>query len=179
MPCPTFSMAPAVHAPPSHEGTQLCARRSALLLRHAHGAALAPGGLCALPTHAQSRVVSQATVSPDLLQALKIVTHLHVHGVRHDLRVFAVLRVLFAIQHPIRYLELPRVLDDSHQALNLLSFFAADVGEPAAHTLDGCQGKHDLDLSVKVGVQHTQNVLKVSLVHYHGPHGRTRQVGRR
>lgn len=42
-----------------------------------------------------------------------------------------------------------------------LGLLAADVGEAAADTPDGGQREHDLLLAVDVGVQHTQNVLKL------------------
>jgi hypothetical protein len=41
------------------------------------------------------------------------------------------------------------------------SHLAAEVGEAATHTLDGAESELGLDASINVGVQHTQNVLKV------------------
>ena len=42
-----------------------------------------------------------------------------------------------------------------------IGFLADDVGETATNTLDGSEGKHDLLLSIDVGVEHTKNVLKL------------------
>lgn len=65
-------------------------------------------------------IVPQTPVSADLLEALQILTQLHVEGVGHHLAELAVLDVLLTVKHPIRHLELARVLDDRHQTLNLL-----------------------------------------------------------
>jgi hypothetical protein len=56
----------------------------------------------------------------NLLEALEILAQLNVKRVRHHLAELAVLHVLLPVQHPIRNLELTRVLDDRHQTLNLL-----------------------------------------------------------
>ena len=45
-----------------------------------------------------------------------------------------------------------------------LSLLAHSGGEAATNTLDGGQGVHDLLLSIDVGVEHTENVLELSLV---------------
>ena len=65
--------------------------------------------------------MTQATVGADLLEALQVVTELHVEGVRDALRELAILRVLLAVEHPVRHLELARVLHDRHKPLDLLS----------------------------------------------------------
>ena len=64
--------------------------------------------------------MTQATVGTDLLEALEVLTQLHVEGVGHHLAELAILDVLLTVKHPIRHLELARVLDDRHQTLNLL-----------------------------------------------------------
>ena len=64
--------------------------------------------------------MTQATVGTDLLEALEVLAQLHVERVGDDLRELAVLHVLLPVQHPVRHLELARVLDDRHQTLNLL-----------------------------------------------------------
>ena len=45
-----------------------------------------------------------------------------------------------------------------------LSLLAHGSGETATNTLDGCQGVDDLLLAIDVGVEHTKNVLELSLV---------------
>lgn len=62
----------------------------------------------------------QATVSPDLLQSLQIVTELRVHGVRQNLAVLAVDNVPLPVQEPCGDLELGGVLDDGNEALELI-----------------------------------------------------------
>ena len=46
-----------------------------------------------------------------------------------------------------------------------LSLLAHGSGETATNTLDGGQGVDDLLLAIDVGVEHTKNVLELSLVH--------------
>lgn len=62
----------------------------------------------------------QATVSPDLLQSLQIITELRVNGVRQNLAVLAVDNVPLPVQEPCRDLELGGVLDDGNEALELI-----------------------------------------------------------
>jgi hypothetical protein len=64
--------------------------------------------------------VTQATVSPDLLEPLQVIAQLHVERVGHHLRKLAVLVVLLPVEHPVGNLELARVLHDGHKPLNLL-----------------------------------------------------------
>lgn len=56
--------------------------------------------------------------------------------------------------------QLPRSTNSPLAHVNL-SLLAGEVGEAATNTADGGQGVHDLLLAIHVGVQHTQNVLKV------------------
>ena len=46
-----------------------------------------------------------------------------------------------------------------------LSLLARNVGKAAADTLDGGEREHHLHPAVKVGVEHTKNVLEIRLVH--------------
>jgi hypothetical protein len=74
----------------------------------------------------------------------------------------------------VPHLELPRVLHDGDEPLDLLggelagtlvqvhlSLLACHVGEAPPNTLDRGQREHDLDLAVQVGVEHTKDVLEV------------------
>ena len=65
-----------------------------LLLRHTDGAATAAGRLCVLTAHAEAPVVTETTVSADLLKALEILTELRVEAVSEELRVLAINNVL-------------------------------------------------------------------------------------
>ncbi len=93
---------------------------SALLLRHTNGAASPARRLGVLPTHAQAPVVPQTAVRADLLQPLQVVAQLAVDAVRQDLAVFAVDNVALPVEEPRGDLVLRRVLDDGHEALELL-----------------------------------------------------------
>ena len=46
-----------------------------------------------------------------------------------------------------------------------LSLLANGHGETTTNTLDGGQGVDDLLLSINVSVEHTENVLELSLIH--------------
>ena len=63
----------------------------------------------------------QAPVSANLLEALEILTQLHVEGVGNGLAELAVLCVLLTVKHPVRDLELARILHDRHKPLDFLS----------------------------------------------------------
>lgn len=56
-----------------------------LLLGHTHGLTLVTGGFGMLTAGTQSPVMTQTSVSPDLLQSLKVLTQLVVQHVSHDL----------------------------------------------------------------------------------------------
>ena len=73
-----------------------------------------------LATDTEAPKVSQTTVGTDFLQALEIVTDLRVDAVGQDLVVLAVDNVLLPVQEPCGDLELGRVLDDGHNALQLV-----------------------------------------------------------
>jgi hypothetical protein len=118
--------------------------------------------------------MSQATVSAYLLQSLKIITEFRVNTVRQYLRVLAIDDVLLSVQKPRRDLELCRVLDDRDNAFQFIrvqvpstlveiniGFLADQVGVPTANTLDLSQGVHDFALSINIGVEETENVLKL------------------
>lgn len=159
-----------------------------LLLRHTDGAATAAGRLGVLTAHAQAPVVTETTVVTDLLETLKVLTHLVVKTVGEDLGVGTVLDVLLPVKEPGGDLVLQGVLDDVDDALKLIvgeltsalvhvdiGLLAHQVGVPTTHTLDGSQGEHDLLLPLNVGVEETKDVLELVLVgDNEGLHGRKR-----
>lgn len=74
--------------------------------------------------------MADTTVRADLLQAFHVLTELVVEDIRHGLRPLAVLGVLLPVKEPPRDLELLRVLDHSHEALNLvLSELSSSLGQ--------------------------------------------------
>jgi hypothetical protein len=72
-----------------------------------------------LTAHTETPVVTETTVSADLLEALEIVTELRVDTVGEDLRVLAVDNVALPVQEPCGDLVLGRVLHDGDDTLKL------------------------------------------------------------
>lgn len=145
-----------------------------LLLRHTHSATTTAGGLGVLAPHTQAPVVTQATVSSDLLHALQIFTELSLQVVRHHLTVLAILNVLLSVEEPVWDLVLAGVAHDSHDLLNLLfsqlpstlglvnvCLLQHNVGVAPTNTLDGRHGEHNLAPAINVGVHQTQDVLEL------------------
>lgn len=91
-----------------------------LLLLVRHGLTTATSRARVLATSAQVPVVTQTTVSADLLQALKVVTQLGLHVVGQDLHVLARSEVLLPVEEPVGNLELLRSLEDVDNALELI-----------------------------------------------------------
>jgi hypothetical protein len=75
-----------------------------LLLGDTDGSAAATSGLGVLTTDTEAPVVTETTVSTDLLEALKIVTELGVDTVGEGLRVLAVDNVALPVEEPGRNL---------------------------------------------------------------------------
>ena len=72
-----------------------------------------------LAADAEAPVVTETTVSADLLQALEVLTELGVDTVGEDLRVLAVDNVALPVEEPGGDLVLGGVLDDGDDALEL------------------------------------------------------------
>ena len=72
--------------------------------------------------------MSETTVRPDLLQALKIVTHLRVDSVGQDLRVLSVNDILLPVQEPGGDLELGRILHNGDDTLKLIRVKVTSAG---------------------------------------------------
>lgn len=147
-----------------------------LLLGDTDGPAAATSRLGVLTTDTETPVVTQTTVSADLLQALKVLTELGVDTVGKDLRILAIDDIALTVKEPRWDLVGQRVLDDRDQALELfrgeltspllqidIGLLADKVGVTATNTLDLSQGVDDLLLAVNVGVEQTQNVIEVGL----------------
>lgn len=94
-------------------------RLTSLLLGDTDGAAPATGGLGVLSTDTETPVMTETTVSADLLQALEIVTELGVDVVGQDLVVLAVHDIALSVEEPGGDLVLRGVLDDGDDALEL------------------------------------------------------------
>eukprot|EP00353_Schmidingerella_taraikaensis_P007849 CAMPEP_0185579484 /NCGR_PEP_ID=MMETSP0434-20130131/14922_1 /TAXON_ID=626734 ORGANISM="Favella taraikaensis, Strain Fe Narragansett Bay" /NCGR_SAMPLE_ID=MMETSP0434 /ASSEMBLY_ACC=CAM_ASM_000379 /LENGTH=128 /DNA_ID=CAMNT_0028197513 /DNA_START=110 /DNA_END=493 /DNA_ORIENTATION=- len=110
----------------------------------------------------------------DLLQALQILAHLSDQAVDNNLRSLTGHSVLLSVDKPVGNLVLLVVGNDGAQQLNLfvgkstsatvdvhLSLLADKIGITASNTSDLGKGEHHLSLTIDVGVQHTQDVLKL------------------
>ena len=147
-----------------------------------------------LTTDTEAPVVTETTVSADLLQALEIVTELAVDTVGEYLAVLAIDDIALPVEEPAGDLvcamsetvmkpeysaqhTLERVLDDGDDALKLfggevtgalaeidIGLLADQVGVSATDTLDLGQGVHDLLLAIDVRVQQTDDVLEAGRV---------------
>ena len=65
-----------------------------------------------MTAHTETPVVTEPTVSPDLLESLKILTQLVVEDVGHDLGGLAVLDVALPVEEPVGNLVLTGVLNE-------------------------------------------------------------------
>lgn len=107
---------------PSRLSTQYhnqSSRLTTLLLGDTNGSATSAGGLGVLSTDTESPVVSETTVSADLLEALQIVSELGVDTVGQNLGVLAVDDISLSVQEPSGDLVLSRVLDNGDDSLEL------------------------------------------------------------
>lgn len=127
-----------------------------------------------LTADTETPVVTETTMVTDLLQTLKILTHLAVKTVGQDLGVLAINNILLSVKEPVGNLVLAGVLQDGDNALQFfvgqlsgslveinIGLLASNVGITTANTLDGSQSNHNLVLTINVGVEETQNVLKL------------------
>jgi len=149
-------------------------RHLTALLGDTNSLTTATSRLGVLTTYAETPEVAETAVCPNLLQTLQIVTELRVDGVGEDLAVLAIDNVPLPVQEPCGDLELRRVLDNGDKPLKLvrveltgtfvqvnIGLLANDVGVATTDTLDFGQGVHDLALAINIGVEETQNVLKL------------------
>ena len=127
-----------------------------------------------LTTYASAPVVAETTVAADLLHALQVVAQGAGKVLCREVHGLARLEVLTTIKEEFRDLELQRVLDDGHDALDLvvgdltsalrkvhLSLLANHDGEAAAQTRDRSQREREVACAVHVRVENTQDVLKL------------------
>jgi hypothetical protein len=73
-----------------------------------------------LSTDTEAPIVTETTMSTDLLQALEIITKLGIDTVGENLGVFAIDDITLTIEEPGRDLVLGRVLDDGDDSLEFL-----------------------------------------------------------
>jgi len=147
--------------------------RLTLLLRHTDSTAAATSGLGVLSTNPQTPVVTETTVSTDLLQAFQILAKLAVDTVGQNLRVLAIDDIALPVEKPRRNFVLSGVLNDGDNPLQFfrgeftsplvqvnIGFLADQVGITTSNALDFGETVHDLLLAFHVRVEETQDVLK-------------------
>lgn len=147
------------------------------LANNANNLSASSSGLGVLTSDLESPVVSETSVGTHSLQALKILSELVIKLVDQKVRVLTVDNILLSVEEPSGDLVLLRGLDNGDDSLKLLdgeltsslievdiSLLADQVGVSATNTTDGGQGVHDLDLTIDVSREQTQNVLKVALL---------------
>lgn len=130
-------------------------------------------GLGVLTSNLETPEVSDTTVRSDLLQSLQVVSQLGLQVVSQDVVVLTVDLVVLSVQEPSWDLVVGWVLHDGDDSLQFflgqltgtllqvnISLLADQVGVSATDTSDLGQGVHDLDSTIDVGVQQTQNVLE-------------------
>ena len=144
------------------------------LLGDTNGTTATTSSLGVLTTNTDTPVVTETTVVTDLLQTFEIFTELGVKNVGDDLRRLAVNNILLSVEEPVGDLVLGRVLENSDNTFQFfrreftsslgkinISLLTGNVGETTTNTLDGSQGNLDLDTTVNVSVEETDNVLEL------------------
>lgn len=127
-----------------------------------------------LTTHSVAPEMTNTTVDSDFLHSLNISSDLGDKDVNNALGRLSCYDILLSVHEPVWHFELLRVVDDRNKFLNLfvgkssrttvninLCLLADNVRETFADTNNFSHSKHGLPLSLNVGVQHTQNVLKL------------------
>ena len=131
------------------------------------------GGLGVLTSDLKTPEVSDTSVSSDLLQSLQVISQLGFQVVGQNVVVLTVNVVLLSVQEPGWDLVLGWVLHDGDNSLQLflgqftstlvqvdISLLANQVRVSSTDTSDLGQSVHNLDSTIDVGVQQTQNVLE-------------------
>ncbi|KAH3667311.1 hypothetical protein OGAPHI_002960 [Ogataea philodendri] len=129
--------------------------------------------LSVLASHSQSPRVSQTTVGSHSLESLQVISQLALHVVSKNMVVLSVNNIGLSVQKPSWDLVLGWVLHDGDDSLQLflgqltsslgkvnVRLLAHQVGVSSTNTSNGGERIHDLDSSVNVGVEETQNVLE-------------------
>ena len=92
------------------------------LLGDTDGTTATTSSLGVLTTDTETPVVTETTMSTDLLQTFQIFTHLGVNAVGNSLRVLAINSILLSVKEPVGDLVLSRVLKDGNDTFQ---FFVA------------------------------------------------------
>ena len=122
----------------------------------------------------ESPEVTETSVVSELLHALEILSESGIDDVSVDLGVGSVLDASLSVQEPFGDSVVLWLGEDVRNFVHLvgsegsssavevdLSDLAGESGESPSDTLDDTEGKANLDLSVHVGVHHTQKLREV------------------
>ena len=100
-----------------------------MIIRLVFATRLTASSLSVLSTNTDTPVVTDTSVSTDLLQSFQVITELDVKVVGELLRVLAVLDVLLPVKEPVRDTVLTWVLHDGYELLHFIfSLFMAKPG---------------------------------------------------
>jgi hypothetical protein len=151
-----------------------------LLSNNTDSLASSTSSLGVLTSDTQSPVVSETSVGTHSLQTLEILTELVVKLVDKKVRILAVDNISLSVEEPAGDLILSGVLDDGNNSLQLfdgeltsslaevdIGLLADQIGVTTTNTSDSGKSVHNLDLTIDVGRQQTQNVLEISLFSDH------------
>jgi len=138
----------------------------------------ASSGTGVLAAYTDTPPVTETTMGPDLLHALDVITKLGIEVLGEDLAVLSGLEILLPVKEPEWDLKLAGVLDDGDQLFDLigrelsstlvhvdLGLFADEISKPASETLDFGEAENDVPLALNIGVENTQDVLKLRTLH--------------
>ena len=89
------------------------------LLRHTHSTSSPTSGLSVLTSDPDTPVVTQATMSPNLLEAFQIFPKFVLKLIGQNLGILAVTMILLSVQEPIRNFVLSWVLHYGDNPFNL------------------------------------------------------------
>ena len=141
---------------------------ASLFLASSDGLTTSTGGLGVLTSNTETPVVSETSVSTDLLKTLQILTELVIKLVDEEVGALTVSKVSLSVKEPSRDLVLGGVLDDSDDSFELfnskltstlghidISLLADQVSVSATNTSNGGQSVHDLDLTIDVSAEKT------------------------
>ena len=127
-----------------------------------------------LATDTKTPVMSQTSMSSNLLESFQVLTKLIVKSIGCDLRVLSILDIFLSIQEPVRDLVLTWIGDDGNELLNLIlcqlsssfphihiSFLADNVSKSSTNSFDCSQCVHDVPFTIYVCVHNTKDVLEL------------------
>jgi len=164
---------------PPADSSQLGRKRycSLLLLGDSESLSGSSGRLGALSSDLDAPPVTETSVESHLLHSLEIFSESGGSIVGNKLRVSSILDASLSVEEPLGDSVVEGLGDDIGDFVHLglvelsstsvevdVGDLADEVGESSTDTLDDSKGEHNLDLTVNIGVLHSQNVSEVVCV---------------